>query len=53
MAVDRLSTDRVFRENEIIEWVSANCADQDIFYLDIRSQHIKTTADTVVSFNCG
>lgn len=40
-------------ENEIIEWVSANCADQDLLYLEVRSRHIKATADVVVSFNCG
>ena len=40
-------------ENEIIEWVSANCADQSLLYLEVRSRHIKPTADVVVSFNCG
>lgn len=40
-------------ENEIIEWVSANCADQDLLYLEVRSRHVKVNADVIVSFNCG
>jgi hypothetical protein len=39
-------------ENEIIEWASANCADQNLLYLKVRSRHIKANADVVVSFNC-
>lgn len=40
-------------ENEIIEWVRANCDDADLLYLDVRSRHVKANADVVVSFNCG
>jgi hypothetical protein len=39
-------------ENHIIEWVSANCADQALVGLEVTSRHIKTNADVFASYGC-